>query len=259
MVDMVPLPRRILLACDLDDTVAGDTEGERRFTTAVKLARDAGVLVLAYVTGRYLASGQRLVAQLGLPEPDWWGCDSGASLYQVVDGEAIELTGELSQGQWDAEQVRSRLSGHPALVPQDFDNVRRVSYIVTNVEPQSVVQEVRGALVGLDVSVALIKGNGLDVLPVGCDKGVAVAFIAEHEGIPAGNVLVVGDSENDVPMLTGGFGRAVIVGNAEPHVKEALKNEGVIVESATHGTAVADALESFISERGFAPSPTKSY
>ncbi len=248
-MDMAPITHRILLACDLDDTVVGDTEGERRFTQAVKRARDAGVLVLAYVTGRYLASGQRLVAEHDLPEPDWWGCDSGATVYRVADGGTLDLTGELSHGPWDAGIVRSRLAGHPALVPQDFDNLRRVSYIVTNVEPRAVVREVKGALAGMEVDVALVKDNCLDVLPAGLDKGVAVAFIAEHEGIPAGDVLVAGDSENDVPMLTGGFGRSVLVGNAEAYVKEALHDKGVIVATTSHGTAVAGALESFISER----------
>ena len=245
---MVPLSRRILLACDLDDTVVGDTGGERRFTAVVKRARETGILALAYVTGRHRASGQRLVTEHGLPGPDSWGCDSGATVYRVVDGEVQDLTGELSQGPWDAKQVRTRLSGHPALVPQDFDNLRRVSYIVTNVEPRALVREVKGALAGLEVSVALIKGNCLDVLPAGCDKGVAVAFIAERENIPAGNVLVAGDSENDVPMLVGGFDRSVLVGNAEAHVKEALQGRGVTVATTTHGTAVAEALEAFLSE-----------
>ena len=153
------------------------------------------------------------------------------------------------KGPWDAQIVRSRLVGHPALIPQDFDNLRRVSYIVTNVEPDAVVREVKGALAGLEVDIALVKDHCLDVLPAGLDKGVVVVFIAEREGIPTGDVLVVGDSENDVPMLTGGFGRSVLVGNAEAYVKEALKKECVIVAATSHGTAVAEALSSFISKR----------
>jgi Cof subfamily protein (haloacid dehalogenase superfamily) len=58
----------------------------------------------------------------------------------------------------------------------------------------------------------------LDITPAGTDKGVFVTELTRRLGIPAAEVVTIGDMENDIPMFRkGGF--SIAMGNASPEVK----------------------------------------
>ena len=73
----------------------------------------------------------------------------------------------------------------------------------------------------------------LDILPLGCNKGVALARVAERLGIAREAVMAVGDNWNDVEMLRWA-GQPVLMRNAGA----ALREEGA--RSGWHLTATND-------------------
>lgn len=78
--------------------------------------------------------------------------------------------------------------------------------------------------------------NNLEINPRGVNKGEALAALAEALGIPMGQVMALGDNDNDVPMLRcAGYG--VAMGNASPAALEAAGY--VTLTNDRHGVAAA--------------------
>ena len=90
-------------------------------------------------------------------------------------------------------------------------------------------------------SIAISKPFFLEVTKLGIDKGVAVKKLAEKLGIAIEEVIAVGDSFNDLPMLKAA-GTSVAVENAHPEIK---KQVDYIVKSNNDG-GIADLIEKFI-------------
>lgn len=66
-------------------------------------------------------------------------------------------------------------------------------------------------------SVAISKPFFLEITPTGVNKGSALQFLATHLNIPLKNTLAVGDSYNDIELLTTA-GVSVAVSNAKNEV-----------------------------------------
>ncbi len=67
----------------------------------------------------------------------------------------------------------------------------------------------------------------LEVLPVGCNKGAALAVLSQHLGFTLQECMAFGDAMNDREML-GSVGRGFIMGNAMPQLKAELPHLPVI-------------------------------
>jgi Cof subfamily protein (haloacid dehalogenase superfamily) len=81
----------------------------------------------------------------------------------------------------------------------------------------------------------------LEIIPLGTSKGAGLAWLLDHLGIPAEEVLALGDAENDVEMLRlAGIG--VAMANAMPMVKAAAD----YIVSSNDQDGVAEALERFV-------------
>jgi Cof subfamily protein (haloacid dehalogenase superfamily) len=78
----------------------------------------------------------------------------------------------------------------------------------------------------------------IDVLNHACSKGHALRRWAEHRGIPAAEIMAIGDNFNDVEMLEYA-GIPVIMGNACPE----LKQNGWRVTASNLESGVAAALD----------------
>ena len=67
----------------------------------------------------------------------------------------------------------------------------------------------------------------LEVLPVGCNEGSALAVLSDHLGLTLQECMAFGDAMNDREML-GRVGRGLIMGNAMAQLKAELPQLPVI-------------------------------
>jgi hydroxymethylpyrimidine pyrophosphatase-like HAD family hydrolase len=81
----------------------------------------------------------------------------------------------------------------------------------------------------------------LDVMNLGCTKGRALASWAERCGIPANEVMAIGDNFNDIEMLEFA-GVPVLMGNRSA----GLEREGWAVTLSNDQDGVAEALQRFV-------------
>ncbi len=73
----------------------------------------------------------------------------------------------------------------------------------------------------------------LDILPLGCNKGVALAKLAERRGIRREEVMAVGDNWNDLEMLRWA-GQPVLMANASKALREEAERSGWRISPATN-------------------------
>jgi Cof subfamily protein (haloacid dehalogenase superfamily) len=99
------------------------------------------------------------------------------------------------------------------------------------------------AAFGPGVTVMRTHSDFANVVPAGVSKGEALSWLAEWLEIPAEAVLAVGDSENDVSMLSWA-GTGVAMGGAQQEVVEAAD----WVAPPLDDDGAAAALERFILE-----------
>ena len=82
----------------------------------------------------------------------------------------------------------------------------------------------------------------LEFVKTGVSKGRALQETAEKAGVPLGEVIAIGDSENDLSMIQAA-GLGVAVANAQEHVKAAAD---YVTETTCEQDAVADVLQRFV-------------
>ncbi len=127
---------------------------------------------------------------------------------------------------------------------QVLEHVDRPAYIKSNlrcdIPPEEVAalqEELRIRFGQLNFVLPMNGGQFIDILPSGWDKGKAVLFLVEHLGLGLDEVVVFGDSDNDLAMLAA-VPNSVTVANAVPEVAAASRwHIGACADDA-----VADAL-----------------
>jgi hydroxymethylpyrimidine pyrophosphatase-like HAD family hydrolase len=86
----------------------------------------------------------------------------------------------------------------------------------------------------------------LDVLPAGIDKGAATAFLAEYYEYEPEDVIVCGDSANDLAMFQHGF-RGIVVGNAHPEL-QVIEGPTIYRSRESFAAGVLDGLNHWLSQ-----------
>lgn len=118
----------------------------------------------------------------------------------------------------------------------------KILYIV-NAESRNAYLEQIEELIGERFYITSGSKFLVEICPKGVDKGVAVTFLAEYYGVPIQNVIAVGDSFNDLPMLkSAGLGLAVK--NAETALKDVVE----IYPYTNDENAVARIIEEYALE-----------
>lgn len=104
------------------------------------------------------------------------------------------------------------------------------------------LRDVEAELAQVDgVETASAYRFNVEVMPEGVNKGEAVRGLAERLGLKAGNVMTLGDYDNDLSMIRYA-GLGVAMGNAQPSVKRAARY--VTGDCLEHG--VASAIRRFV-------------
>ena len=235
-----PVRKRLVLATDLDGTFLGGSEAEQLELYRWIEARRQHV-TLIFVTGRDLPFIRALVRDTPVPQPDYVIGDVGTT---VAGGSAIEPMAELETdiaARWNdaGPRMRELLAGEPGLRLQDTPFRYRLSYYY---EPAllspATAEKVRAA--GFDCLVS--ADTYLDVLPKGISKGPTLLRLVEHLNLVPDEVLVAGDTLNDLSLFETGL-PGVAVGNSEPALRERVAGLANVYVSPRHGTAgILDAV-----------------
>lgn len=237
--------RALVLATDLDGTFAGGTPAERRRLQGLLAGWPDGLLI--YVTGRSVAAARELMSEAELPRPDVLIADVGTT---VVHGEGFEPVEAIERelgARWPGHAaVRERLAGLGVVEEQDVEAPRRVSYVLAGgAGMEEAAAQVRSRLTGLAVDVVGSAGMYVDVLPAGVNKGTTLRRVVRWLGRSEGEVVVAGDSLNDLGLFEAGFA-GVVVGNSEPGLRARVRGrQGVYVAAGQGAGGILEGLAHF--------------
>jgi len=232
--------RRLVLATDLDGTFLGGSEDERLALYQWLEAHRAQV-TLIFVTGRDLPFIRALVRDTAVPQPDYVIGDVGTT---VAGGPAIEPIAELERdiaSRWNdaGARVRAMLDGEPGLRLQDTPFRYRLSYYY---EPALLSPRTAEKITAAGFDCLLSADTYLDVLPRGISKGPTLLQLIGHLQMPPQDVLVAGDTLNDLSLFETGLA-GVAVGNSEPALRERLAGLRNVYQSPRPGAAgILDAV-----------------
>lgn len=220
----------MLLATDLDGTLlAGDPENRQRL---YQLINAHPGIELVFVTGRGLEVVVPLLSDPAIPAPDYIICDVGAT---IVDGRTLQPVYPLQQmieDCWPGElQVIAALAERSGLERQAVPQQRRCSFFCS---PEAVTEELCATVSGLGCDLLFSAGMYLDCLPRGVNKGSTLRRLVEHLDMQADEVLVAGDTLNDLSMFEQGF-KGVCVGESEPGLLEATADQARVLHARLSG------------------------
>ena len=230
----------MLLATDLDGTfLAGDADARAQLYALIDARPD---IQLAYVTGRNFALVAPLLDDPQVAKPDYIICDVGTTVVDCA-GLAVEPLQSQICDHWPGEErVVAAMAGVPGLVRQDQPQTRRCSYYC---EPEAVTTAVHEIVAALGCDLLFSADRYLDVLPRGVNKGSTLMRFVAHAGIDPAQVLVAGDTLNDLSMYEQGF-KGVCVGASEPALLAATRERSHVLHATRPGCGgILDALHHF--------------
>lgn len=235
-----------LVVLDLDGTVIGaDAQVRDCVWEAAQRARDAGMKV-ALCTGRpAFGTALRIAERIGPDNPHVF--QSGAHV-GYPDGRSIQVTAlkeadvraliatarqrgavlelytpsELFvERRTQLSERHAKLLGVTAIV-RDLEDVAahepvvRAQWVVPYQEHEELLPFTPDGITAATATSPALPGIAfVNLTRAGTSKASAVAHLAKHLRVPLGDIMAVGDSENDLPMLEI-VGHPRVVANASP-------------------------------------------
>jgi sucrose-phosphate synthase len=214
-----------MIVSDIDHTLLGDDGALKEF---IDLIEGTGSNIgFAVATGRSVDSAYEVIEENGIPHPDIYISSVGAEIYYNYQGRLIYSKGwhaHIKQ-QWYRDKIVDLLSGFDFLQYQEKENQRRfkISYYTSDVPAN--LDKVKEVLIKNRIKANVIFSHGqyLDILPYRASKGKAIRYLSYRWNIPYENIIVAGDSGNDIEMLKGEL-LGVVVANYTKEL-EVLKGQ----------------------------------
>lgn len=241
---------KYLLISDLDETLIGDEEALERF--AVFYSESRSWLKLAYATGRLFDSVVKDVQTTPLPKPVAVIGGVGSEIRAFPSGTPVEKWWDRISDHWDASKIReifeeeSRLE----LQPEECQTDYKVSYYFENASGEDLDRLVRKLdQAGIEVRCIYSSQRDLDFLPKGVDKGTAAAFLAEHLRYTPDQIIVSGNSGNDLALFQPEGFRGIIVANAHEELKKLQESPRVYLARKNMADGVHEGIHYWASRR----------
>ena len=231
----------MLLATDLDGTFLGGTSVQKEQLYRSITGNKA--IQLVFVSGRGLNSILPLFNEPLMPKPGFIICDVGATVVNGNTLEAIEPIQSLIEERWPGEEmVSGLLTGVKGLVPQNVPQQRRCSYFFNE---HTDIDDLKYRVEQLDCDLLFSAGKFVDVLPRGINKGYTLQMLAKQCHFPLEEILVAGDTFNDLSLFAAGY-KGVVVGNAEPGLLQATADWSTIYHAKEQGAGgILEAIQHF--------------
>lgn len=231
----------MLLATDLDGTFLGGETEQRHHLYQLIAAHPE--IRLVFVTGRGLESVMPLLSDPAIPQPEYIISDVGGT---IVHGDTLQPVHQVQgaiEEKWPGQYaIVEQLEVFPGIVRQDVPQERRCSFFC---DADAVTDEVFAVAETLGVDVLYSAGLYLDFLPRGVNKGSTLSALVEHLGIDSKEVLVAGDTLNDLAMYEQDF-VGVCVGQSESGLLAATEGRAMVLHASEPGCGgILEAISHF--------------
>ncbi len=260
-----------LVAFDLDGTLLGEELLLRpRVVSAIKAMHESGVQG-CIVTGRMYRAALPFVRQLEFTAPVV--CYQGAAVIDpqtddvlqdvpLPNAQALKLEAYARENGLHMQlyandryycehfnqyaALYAKISGvDPVIVPSlraQFETWDATKAVIID-EPEAILEQLPKVktLLGDAAYVTRSIAYFLEVMNSKVNKGRSLETVARYLGIPLTEVMAIGDSWNDAPLLQAA-GFAVAMGSAPPELRDIA--DAVVADVANDG--VAEALERFV-------------
>lgn len=201
----------MLLASDLDGTFLGGLAEHRQ--NLYQLISGSQDIRLVFVTGRGLEAVMPILSDPAVPVPDYIICDVGGTVVEGCTLQPVQPLQADMDRRWPGERVVAEaMLPFAELERQNVPQQRRCSYFCRH---DALTPALAEAAAALDCDVLYSDSRYLDILPKGVSKGSTLAALVDLLGVPRDEVLVAGDTLNDLSMYEAGF-QGVCVGDSEP-------------------------------------------
>jgi HAD superfamily hydrolase (TIGR01484 family) len=208
-----------LVALDVDGTIAEPSEPvKKEIAEKLQNLEDRGVrIVLA--SGKNLSYLSGLARGMGIKNP-LVIAENGCVIFDPVELKEIRLVKRPMEISTIESEVVSRFADSIWLQPTKVELA--ILPKVKKALPE-LTSSVREIIKPFNKKVVMLEHeDAIDVLPAGIDKGKALAKISKLYGVRRENVVVVGNSSNDIPMFRDAMS-FLIVGNKISHCEGAKR------------------------------------
>lgn len=231
----------MLLATDLDGTFLGGKSSDR--FRLYRLIRENKDIRLIFITGRGMESVLPLLDDSIIPNPDYIICDVGAT---IIDGQTLEpihtLQSEIEKRWPGALTIRKKLRKAKGIKEQKVPQQRRCSYYFSE---DTDMDQIRSLVEDSGCDILLSANHYLDVLPAGVNKGSSLKKLIPLIHAKEADVLVAGDTLNDLAMFKTGY-KGVIVGKAEEPLLKATAHIPTAYQARSAGAGgILEAMQYF--------------
>src|SRR3546814_6787605 len=161
----------------------------------------------------------------------------------------------LIEKKWPGKLVfRKKLRHIDGLTYQEVPQQRRCSFYYDN---DLALAEVKKVADQYNCDVLLSAGKYLDILPGGVNKGHTLTQLVKMMDFPENQVLVAGDTMNDLSLYDTGY-KGVVVGAAEKALTEATsQNKNVYQAKSAGAGGILEAMQHFSEFKSFYSEPER--
>ena len=242
-----------LIVSDIDYTLVGDDKSLNEFDDLIKNKHPQ--VGFAVATGRVIESTIDILKKKNIVMPEIMITSVGSEIYYNHKGNLIYSKGwdaHISH-LWQRDKIVQLLTRFDFLKYQELKNQRKfkISYYTFNNKKN--INKVSELLIKNKIKCNLIFSHGqyLDILPYRASKGRAIRYLAYRWNIPFENILVAGDSGNDLEMLKGDL-LGVVVSNYSPELEVLKGANKVYFSSEEYAAGIIDGIKhyNFLNEEG---------
>ncbi|NDL68077.1 Cof-type HAD-IIB family hydrolase [Anaerotalea alkaliphila] len=260
-----------MLVLDMDDTLLDDElHVSDENVQAILQAKEMGVEIV-FCSGRADKSMMNYIEALNIhDEHEFFVSYNGAKIdrldgkvlfYKPLEGELLrelvalgrewgldtQLYQELmiAEGRTERIEEYERLSGVHARIVDSLDEIDSSIKVLYNSLDKPLLEKLQKEVLdryGDRVNAFFSKPFYLEVLDKDANKGKAVEFLAKKLGIRQEEIIAMGDSYNDLFMISYA-GLGVAVGNAHPEIKG---QADYVTEATNNDSAVAEVVRKFL-------------
>ncbi len=232
-----------LIISDIDYTLLGDDNALIQFNQTLNKISDK--IGFGVATGRNIELAFKVIKEKDITMPDLFITSVGAEIYYNHKGELIYSTGwdaHISH-LWQKDKIVKILSPFDFLQYQEEENQRKFKlsyYLQNNPNHLNTIKETLQKN-KMKCNVIYSHDQFLDILPYRASKGRAIRYLAYRWNIPFENILVAGDSGNDIEMLEGDL-LGVVVANYSKELEELKGKRRIYFSSKKFAAGILDGI-----------------